>query len=114
MPKVVKFVASPSGLSDSEWKSQVNLHLKMCERSTVSAWNASAAGIQPKINVKHLFGLYDDEFVLALKWAIDNMKILPMQLQDAKGSGERLTSLIVTPQNPNKVKFRTVSELLDA
>lgn len=113
MPKVVKFVASPNGLSQEEWKSQVNLHLKKCCRTTISAWRAAAAGIQPKIDVKHAFGLYDDEFVVALKWMIDNRKILPMQLEDCKDDGKKLTLLIVTEENPNKVRFRTVAELLD-
>jgi hypothetical protein len=111
--KRIKEVSTPDGLSDKDYKSQVTFHLGKCKRITKSAWRCAEAGVLPTINIKNEFGLFEQIHVLALKWAIENRKILPIQLEDAARNSKALQSLIVTTDNPHRAKFQSIYDMME-
>ena len=111
--KRIKEVSSPEGLSEKDYKSQVTFHMARCKRITKSAWRCAEAGVLPTINIKNEFGLFETIHIMALKWAIENRKILPMQLEDAARNSKALQSLIVTSENPHKAKFQSIYDMME-
>ena len=116
MPKIPdktldkKFLANEK-LSDKDWKTLVNRQLKQVHRDTISMWNCAEAGRMPPSHSVNSFGIDTDEQILAIQWSIENMKIIPAQLEEVKKSGPAITALIVTKDNPYKVEFITLWDM---
>ena len=101
-------------LTEKEWSSQVNRELKRTYRETVSMWNCAEAGRMPPSHSVNAFGIENEEQILAIRWAIENRKITPFALDEVKKSGKRITDLVVTKDNPHKVEYVTLWDMVPA
>lgn len=99
-------------LTDKEWLLLVNKELKRTHRETISMWNCAEAGRMPPSHSVNAFGIETDDHIMAIRWAIKNRKFTPFTLDEVKKNGKMITSLVVTKDNPHKVEYVTLWDMV--
>ena len=101
-------------MDDKDWNMLVNREKRKVNRDTISMWHCAKAGRMPPSHSLNSFGIETIEQINSIKWAIENKKITPVQLDDSKKDGKKITALVVCKENPFKVKFVTIWDIIDA
>jgi urease accessory protein UreF len=98
-------------MNDKEWNSLVNREKRQVHRDTISMWHCAEVCRLPPNHSQTSFGIENLDQVRAIQWCIENRKITPMQLEESKKNGKKLTALISTSENPFKTDFITIWDM---
>lgn len=97
-----------------EWKKTVNYELRTIDRATISMWNCAMHNRMPPSHSINNYGIENMAQIKTIKWCIDNRMITPLQLDNAKQNGKKISDLLDHKDNPNgRVIFTTMWDLAD-
>ena len=99
-------------MTEKDFNSIVNREKNSCNRATISMWRCAINERMPPSHSCRDFGIDSMKNVLAIKWMIDNQKITPQQLDQARCDSKKLNSLISINENPNKTVFTTIWDIV--
>jgi hypothetical protein len=100
-----------TNMADKDWNALVNKEKRKVHRDTISMWHCAEACRIPPSHSQNSFGIETIEHVRAIQWSIENKRISPMQLEESKKNGKKITNLIVCKDNPFKVEFITIWDM---
>jgi len=96
---------------EKDWKLVVNREKRKVHRDTISMWRCAEVCRMPPSHSQNSFGIETVEQIKAIQWCIENQKITPMQLEESKKNGKKITELVVTAENPFRVEFITIWDM---